>query len=111
MLASNYDAPSDPPPVSITRGSKITLSVVTGDEFANVMPADTVFSVLTDQGDITIISGDTVANSAKLGKTQFDFEVENTLAVGDDSVVANIQILVTTPKGIETRFNFPVTLL
>jgi hypothetical protein len=111
LLASNYDAPSDPPPVSITRGSKITLSVVTGDEFANVMPADTVFSVLTDQGDITIISGDTVANSAKLGKTQFDFEVENTLAVGDDSVVANIQILVTTPKGIETRFNFPVTLL
>jgi hypothetical protein len=111
LLASNYDAPSDPPPVSITRGSKITLSVVTGDEFANVMPADTVFSVLTDQGDIAIISGDTVANSAKLGKTQFDFEVENTLAVGDDSVVANIQILVTTPKGIETRFNFPVTLL
>ena len=111
LLASNYDAPSDPPSVSIARGSKITLSAVIGDEFANVMPADTIFAVITDEGDITITSGDTVANSAKLGKTQFDFEIENTLAVGDDSVVANIQILVTTPREIETRFNFPVTLL
>jgi len=111
LLASNYDAPSNPAPIVVARGSRVILSALTGDVFANVMPAGTGFAVSSDQGVITLASGDTVANSNDLGRTQFVFEIENTLAEDDASIVANIQILVTTPQGIETRFSFPVTLL
>jgi len=110
LLASNYEAPSNPPAIVLARGDKIVLSAIIGDKFENVMPATTTFAVSTDEGDVTLTSGDSVANSAKLGKTEFTFEVENTLFVDAPSVVATIQILITTPQGTETRFSFSVTL-
>lgn len=111
LLISNYNAPSSPASIVIARASKITLSALTCDVFANVMPANTGFAVSSAQGVITLTSGDTVTNSNELGRTQFVFEIENTLADEDASIVANIQILLTTPQGIETRLSFPVTFL
>lgn len=111
IFASNYQSVTDQPSVEIARGDKVTLSAITGDVFANVLPANTVFAVSSDQGDLKLTSAETVANTSALGRTEFLMEIENTLADDQASVVATVQILVTTPRGTETRFSFPVTLL
>jgi hypothetical protein len=111
LIASNNEEIVDPLVVEVARGGKSNLSAILGDEFDNVMPADTALSISISDGEVNLTSGDTVANSAALGNTKFTFEIENTLEDDEASVITNVQILVTTPRGIETRFNFPITLL
>jgi hypothetical protein len=111
ILASNNEDVVNPAVVAVTRSAKINFSILLGDKFGNVMPADTVLEVNINDGVASLTSGNTVPNSSALGRTTFTFEIENNLADDEASVIINVQILVTTPRGIETRFNFPVTLL
>lgn len=111
LFASNNEDIVNPAVVTVARGAKSDFSAILGDEFGNLMPANTVFQVNISDGSVSLTGGDTVPNSGALGRTQFNFEIENTLEDDDASVITNVQILVTTPNGTETRFNFPITLL
>jgi hypothetical protein len=110
LLAGSADINPAPDTFIIARQQKESLSVIVGDIFGNVMPADTNFSVTADEGTITTTSGDTVPNSSALGRTEFTFDIENILADDEPSATATIQILITTPLGTETRISFVVTL-
>ena len=111
FASNNENVVVNPVVIAVARGAKSRFSAVLGDEFNNVMPANTVLEVSISDGSVSLTSGNTVPNSSALGRTEFTFEIENTLADEDASVITNVQILVTTPNSIETRFGFSISLL
>lgn len=99
------------PLTSIARGSSATYRLEFADTAGQPIASGSTIRITTSAGTLAGNTGFTMPMTNKADKGELDFVLTNELASGAPSVTATIEILVTSPREIESSLVLPVALL